>query len=252
MNRLLPLASALAVIALAGCPKQGSGRGNLVLRALWSTPTVCGQWTRYEGEGGLAIGEPTGCQVSARYTLTPTGERELTLPPSRDAGEGAVEYWVEASGVREVAVHHADPRGERTWDVVVPGDALSDPDAGCVAADTARAAIDLRPWRTLIVRVLSRDGYGALRPITESQDDTLALTLAPVGNEAFQPRLVRSETHEGVWAAVWCSARTPGEAELTLDVRGAYQLEVDRFTLPPHDGELNTVLTYVVLPTDRE
>lgn len=246
-------ACVLLPLVLLSCGKKPSDtsaaasarKGEVALSVSWPRSLRCALWTRETSPLGFTMADPAGCNVTVRFGLNPSGAQDVDLPTHRGAAAGVVTRTSAGEGVRNRTVIHRDPGSEGQWQVAFPEDIL--PTCPGSASDS-RNTLDLSPWRFLVVRVVSMDSFGNLRPIAEQQEDTLALRVAPQGAEVFRPTLIASNTHDGVWGAVWCANQTPGDAEVTLDVRGAYQLETDAFPLPASKGELNARLEYIVTP----
>lgn len=247
MTRVL-LCTALALSA--GCAKSGntgpSGKGDLVLTATWPAPVKCGQWTKNQSSPSLDVSDPTGCNATVRFRLAPSGQRDLELPFFRDNAKSLISQRADGERVVERVVVLRDLASENLWQVDIPESALPTSDTCKDAGAESRTSIDLNSWRFTVVRVSARDAWGALRPIAENQADTLTLLLTPEKGDPVRPVLVPSTSHSGVWAAVWCKDSLPGRATARLDVRGAYQINDDTFTVPAHAGEVYTVLSYNV------
>ena len=253
--RFVFAAGALGALALvAGCPKQpgtpaaAAGRGNLTLRVDWPAPLLCSRWTKHESDTALHVADPTGCNAAVRFRLAPSGLRDLELPFFRDAPDSFASERAEGERVVDRTIRLRDPAGEDVWAVELPASSLPTGD-GCADPSAAdQTSVDLRPWRLLVVSVVTVDQYGTERPIATTQEDTLKLTITPAGGAPFSPAIVRSTTHDAVWAAAWCAARTPSQAELTVRASGAAQARDDTFALPPARGEVYTTLAYRVEP----
>lgn len=246
-----PLILGAVALALGGCPKRGGparGSAGGTVAVSNRIPTQCTAIRKEESARGAETFEPAGCLAEVRFHLSPSGVRDVRLPNFRDAAvRESLERVTEGRVTSRTLMLH-DPAGERLWSVHIPEDALPwEPSGTCVRAEPL-SRFDMQPWHLLVVRVLTRDAYGTPRPIAEVQSDTLALTLHPPGSDPIEPVLVPSSTHDGVWAAVWCGGETGARMEVTLDVRGAYQLEVDTFSIPDVSRDTYTVLEYVVEP----
>lgn len=255
--KFLPLASLTAPLLLSGCPKSSgstgaaAGKGNLALSATWPAPIRCGRWHKNQSTDALKVFDPTGCNVTVRFRLAPTGQRDLEVPFFRDNTTHTLTQRADGDRVVERVVVLRDPASENLWQVEFPESELPTGDGCTDAGASQRTSIDLNTWRFLSIQVSTEDSWGSLRPIAESQSDTLQLTITPAEGEPFQVPAVPSATHPGVWGAAWCANQTPGEAELSVDVRGAYQLQTDTFVLPPRQGEIYASLAYTVTPREQ-
>lgn len=247
----------LPLLALAACPKEGGPQPTYAPRAdevlvVHKTPIRCSLVRKEEGGAPPELADPRGCNASVRFHLEPSGTREVVIPFFRDATRPTSAAELSGGSPVRRSLVLRDPGGERLWSAELDVEAL--PWSTCPEASDAASVFDFRPWRFLVVRVQTRDELGNLRPLAEAQPDTLAVTLTGKGGDAVRPVAALSPTHDGVWVAAWCASATTGAREVALDVRGAYQLEIDRFPLPDLAADTYTFLDYTVepIPTDEE
>lgn len=238
----------LVALTLTGCPKgkgPGSAGGGTVAVGN-RTPIQCTRIRKEERVEGAETFEPGGCLASVRFHLSPSGVRDVQVPNFRDATRAESSERVTEGRVTSRTIMLKDPAGEQLWAVDLPEDELPW-DAGACARSEDPSRFDMNQWRLMVIRVLTRDAHGTARPITEVQDDTLSVKLKGSGADWIRPALVPSRSHPGVWAAAWC-ADTSGRLDVELDVRGAYQLEVDAFTMTDTSKDTYTMLEYIVEP----
>lgn len=249
-------AGALVLVVAAGCPKGGespsaaAGAGGLELSLTTRTPVQCSRLRKEEQDAAEAK-DAGGCNASVQFRLAPSGEVDLDMPNFRDATRAETRRMVDANSVIDRQLVLRDVAGENLWKVAVPEDKLPWEESGRCArpADAAaRARFDLSVWRVVVVQIRTRDPYGSLLPYVEGRSGSLGLEVTGKGGAKVQATSVASTTHDGVWAAVWCD-RVEGPLEFTLDVRGAYQLERDTFSIPDVTNDTYTLLEYIVEPT---